>query len=178
MDPYIGEVRCFSFGKIPQGWLACNGQILQIQQYSALYSLLGTHYGGDGAKTFGLPDLRGRVPVHINLSGKPPLDIGGNGGVETVTLTAALNQLPQHTHMVAVSDSPATQIVPTARYLSNLSAPPHQPYAPPPGGSFTPVAMAPDVIGAAGMDHAHANMQPYSVLNFCIATVGIYPMRP
>jgi len=179
MDPYIGEIRCFGFGKIPVGWLPCNGQTLNIQSYAALFSLLGTHYGGDGAKTFGLPDLRGRVPIHINLAASPPVDIGTFGGVESVTLTmtASQNQLPQHTHMLAISDSPATQIAPTGRYLSNLPTP-HQPYTPQPGGSATPVAMAPDVVGSAGMDESHTNMQPYSVFNFCIATTGLYPPRP
>jgi len=171
MDPYLGEIRCFAFGKIPEGWLPCNGQTLQIQQNTALFSLLGTHYGGDGVKTFCLPDLRGRVPVHINVADS--LDIGGFGGTETVALTTTC--LPQHTHLVAVPDASATQVVPTGHYLGNMAAP-HQPYAPTSGG--TPVAMSSASISGAGMNNPHNNMQPFSVLNFCIATQGIYPPRP
>lgn len=175
MDPYVGEIRCFAFGKIPVGWLPCNGQTLQIQQNPALFSLLGIRYGGDGVKTFCLPDLRGRVPVHINLA--DGLDIGVSGGTETVALeaTASKNQLPQHTHLVAVPDASATQVVPTGHWLGNTAAP-HQPYAPASGGA--PVAMSSAAISGAGMNNPHNNMQPFSVLNFCIATQGLYPIRP
>lgn len=179
MDPYLGEIRCFSFGRIPNGWLPCNGQTLQIQQYSALYSLLGIQFGGDGSKTFCLPDLRGRTPIHFKPAANPPVNVGTSGGAETVTLamTQTCNQVPQHIHAVAVSDNAATKKVPNGFYLSNPVSP-SQPYAPAPSGPFTPVALAPDAVGVTGGGQAHSNMQPYSVLNFCIATTGIYPMRP
>jgi microcystin-dependent protein len=179
MDPYIGEIRCFGFGKTPDGWLPCNGQTLEIQKYAALYSLLGTHFGGDGTNTFGLPDLRGRVPIHFNPAASPPVNVGTSGGVETVTLvsTQTCSQLPQHTHTVAVSDTTATNPTPSGCYLSNPPSP-HEPYAPAPSGSFPLDALAPDTVSVAGANQSHSNMQPYLVLNFCIATTGIYPSRP
>lgn len=175
MEPYIGEIRCFSFGRIPVGWLACQGQILPLQQYAALYSLLGTAYGGNGQTNFGLPDLRGVVPIHYNPTGNAPnpqTNVGATGGVETVTLSLA--QMPSHTHQVNVNKDPATVENPTNNYSAALVSP-HLAYA---AATSPTVAMAPDFIGAAGGGGSHANMQPYLVVNYCIATTGYYPQRP
>lgn len=175
MDPFVGEIRCFGFGKIPQGWLPCNGQILPVAQNAALASLLGKAYGGDGVTTFGLPDLRGVAPIHFNPMPTGPnqnTNVGGKGGVESVTL--ALTQIPGHNHQVAASNNAATVISPENNYPAALPAP-HLAYA----ASTSPLtAMAQDFISSVGDGQAHTNMQPYIVVNYCIATVGYYPSRP
>jgi microcystin-dependent protein len=176
MEPYIGEIRCFSFGKVPTGWLPCNGQTLVINQYAALYSLLSIQFGGDGRTNFNLPNLNGIAPIHFNPSKSLPVGGTGNGNTpskaETVTLTTA--QAPLHTHLVAASNSPATAVLPTGDYLA-ATASPHLAYGP---ASSPLVAMAADNVGSSGTGAAHSNMQPSLALNFCIATAGNYPPRP
>ena len=170
MEPYIGEIRLFAFGKTPTGWIVCDGRLLQVTANAALYSLLGTIYGGDGKSTFGIPDLRGRVPMHYG----PSNPIGQSAGTETVTLTAAT--MPMHTHQVAVNSTapPATPALPPAGNYWAAAPVPHMSFGP----FGTPVAMANTVISTAGADQAHPNMQPFQVLNFCIATLGYYPPQP
>ena len=166
MDPFLGEIRMFGGNFAPQGWATCDGQILPIAQNTALFSLLGTTYGGNGQTTFALPDLRGRLPVHIGGG----LTIGQAGGSETVILTTT--NLPAHTH-TANAASTATTLSPVGQY-----------WAADPGANVAPYAAAPDgrvmsgtAIGAQGGSQPHANMQPFLAVTFIIALEGIYPSR-
>lgn len=163
-EPFLGEIRLFSFGVIPRGWLPCQGQLLPIQQNQALFSLLGTAYGGNGTSTFGLPDLRGRVPLHIS----PDYPLGKAAGEPTHTLT--INEMPMHTHTVTASSADATVIPPTDAVWPQIN------------GTYSAVApnvqMGPRSVSATGSSQAHNNMQPYTTVSFCIATSGIYPSRP
>jgi microcystin-dependent protein len=148
----------------PVGWLKCDGQLLPIAENDALYSLLGTTYGGDGQTTFGLPDLRGRMPIHASSRNQ----LGQPGGSETVTLVAA--QLPAHTHTVAASsvvgtqDSPANAVWANSGTDLNLFNP-----------TVGPLSFAPAAISPSGMSMPHDNMMPFTTLSFIIATEGIYP---
>jgi microcystin-dependent protein len=170
MEPFLGEIRCFGFGKIPSGWLACNGQTLAITQYQALYSLLGNQFGGNGTTNFSLPDLRGTVPVHYNPSAG--LNVASKGGAETVTLTAA--QMGTHTHSLQVNNGAGTTVLPSGDFIAGTPAP-HLAYNA--GGSLVATAM--DNVGTTtGGGAAHSNMQPSLAVNFCIATQGLYPTRP
>lgn len=168
MDPFVGEIRCFGFTFAPVGWALCQGQLLSISSNTALYSLLGTQYGGDGRATFGLPDLQGRVPVGQGQGqGLSPRAVGAKGGAETVTLTSG--QLPAHQHSVAASSgatgkSPAGTI---PAYTANGST----------YGTTADLAMSPTMVGGAGGGQSHDNLPPYLVLNWCIALQGIYPAR-
>jgi microcystin-dependent protein len=166
MDPFIAEIRMFGGNFAPVGWATCDGQLLPIAQNTALFSLIGTIYGGDGQTTFALPDLRGRLPVHIGTG----LSIGQASGSETIALTAA--NLPAHTH-VANAASTGTTLSPSGQY-----------WAADPGGNVAPYAAAPDgsvmsgaAIGAQGGSQPHDNMQPFLALTFIIALQGIYPSR-
>lgn len=168
MEPFIGELRCFGFNFAPNGWALCQGQLLPISQNTALFSLLGTMYGGDGRVTFGLPDLRGRVSLGFGQGpGLSSYTQGEVGGQETVVLTAG--QLPPHSHTVAASSASTTK--------SPAGAVP----AVTPGGSSygttTDLVMSPSMIGGGGNSQPHENMEPYLVLNWCIALEGIYPSR-
>nr|WP_106782729.1 tail fiber protein [Lysinibacillus timonensis] len=168
MEPYIGEIRAFSFNRIPKGWAPCHGQTLLIMQNQALYSLIGTTYGGDGVTTFALPDLRGRVPVHPNTNG---ILLGTMAGEEQHTLTTA--ELPAHTHSIKVSSNPG-----------NLSTPANNTWAVGTNGnkSYTTETtnlqpMNTNALDATGGSQPHNNMQPFTVVNYCIAVQGIYPTR-
>ena len=167
-DPFIGEIRCFGFDFVPNGWASCAGQSMPINQNQALFSLLGTMYGGDGRTTFNLPDLRGRVPLSFGQGpGLSPYTQGQVGGDESVTLQP--NQIPGHTHQVAAS-STATTKNPAAAV----------PAVTPAGASYgttTDLAMSPAMVGASSGGDAHPNVQPYLVLNWCIALQGEYPPR-
>ena len=166
-DPFIGELKLMSFNFAPKGWALCNGQLLPINQNQALFSLLGTNYGGNGIQTFALPDLRSRTPMHTGNGST----LGERGGAEAVTLT--LTQMPAHPHtLTATSD------------LANASVPGGAvPAAKPRGGStrFAPVGsdtlMHPSSLAATGGSQPHNNMQPFSVLTWCIALQGIFPSR-
>ncbi len=169
MDPILGEIRCFGFNFAPEGWASCNGQLLPIQNNTALFSLLGTTYGGDGRTTFALPDLRGRVPLGMGQGpGLANYTQGQAAGTEQVTLAAA--QLPVHNHTVGAS-STATSKNPGGAL----------PAATPAGSSYGTTAdlsMSPTMVGGGGNGAPHDNLQPYLTLNWCIATEGIYPSRP
>ena len=162
MEPFIGEIRLMSFGFAPRNWAQCNGQLLPINQNQALFSLLGTTFGGDGRVTFALPDLRGRVPIHVG-SGHT---LGERGGEQAHTLTLA--ELPEHTHVLhATSATGDTPIAP-----GNLLADsPSQLYAAP--GNLT--ALSPTSVTNVGGSQAHLNMQPFLTLDFGIALIGIFP---
>lgn len=185
-EAFIGEIRLFSMAKPPAGWHVCDGTLLNIQANQALYSLLGIHYGGDGKTTFALPDLRGRVPVGVGRSAATgnSYQIGQNGGKESVTLTAA--NLPQHTHQLNAIEGNGS----VAKCDGAYFAEPVTPTPPNPGPTpfiVTPenlyasatnlVALNPAVVGSTG-GGAHNNMQPFSVINYCICTTGgYYPPR-
>jgi microcystin-dependent protein len=164
--PFLGEIRIFPYNFAPRGWAFCNGQILSISQNTALFSLLGTTYGGNGQTTFALPDLRGRVP---NSSGQGPglssYTLGQVGGTETVTLTQS--EMPSHNHGVNSTNADATSARPGGNF-------------PAAGGGYNSASsntMAPTMIGNAGGSQPHSNVQPYLTLNYCIALTGIYPSR-
>lgn len=184
-DNFLGELRLFAFGKIPKGWLPCNGQILLIQQYQGLFGLLKNMYGGDGTVNFALPDLRGRVAVGTGQSpgGSINFQLAATGGSETVTLTAA--QVPGHDHNVMASQSTDTTAAsPAGNYLgvamaSGAGTPPFNLYAPIPGQAtstaWLPLAAA--TVSPSGGGGGHENRQPILALQICIATQGIWPSR-
>jgi microcystin-dependent protein len=165
---FLGEVRLAGFNYAPLGWAACNGAVISIAENSALYNLIGTIYGGDGQATFGLPDLRGRIPIHQgNLAGGGNYVIGQVGGVETVTVTP--NQIAAHNHLlmassaVASSNTPGNQTAGDVGIYSNRA----------PNKSMNPGMVSP----AQGGNLPHDNMQPYLALNWIIAMVGVYPTQ-
>jgi microcystin-dependent protein len=161
-DPFISEIKILSFQFAPRGWALCNGQLLPINQNQALFSLLGTTYGGDGRVTFALPDLRGRAPLHRS-NGHP---LGQSSGAESHALS--LPELPEHTHAFSALTADATARAPAA----NMPAFAHdETYARP--GAL--VSASPASIAGAGGSQPHQNMQPYLTLNFCIALQGIFP---
>ena len=166
-EMYLSEIRIFSFNFPPKGWAFCNGQTLPIQQNAALFSLIGTTYGGNGTTNFQLPNLQGNVPIHQ-----------GNGGVMgeiggSTNATVLLTELPQHIHAFNVSGATATGGNPTNTTPAAAQSVLGSVYAPGPGN----ILMAPQVFGQAGGSQPHNNMQPYLVLNLCIALTGIFPSR-
>lgn len=168
-EPFLAEVRIVGFNFAPRGWAFCSGQILPINQNQALYSLLGTTYGGDGRTNFALPDLRGRVPIHVGRSdGGVDYREGQKSGAETHTLNAA--EMPNHTHVVRASDATASADSPTGRVLA-------QPGLAMYGDPSSPAAMGAGTIANTGGGQAHDNMMPYLALNFCIALQGLFPSR-
>ena len=160
-EPFLAEIRLMSFQFAPRGWAFCNGQLLPINQNQALFSLLGTTYGGDGRVNFGLPDLQGRVPIHTSNGHT----LGERGGELAHTLT--MTELPQHTHSVSAYDGVASSAIPgPTAYLAGQSG---NPYGTAPNLSGGPV---PSSIGGG---QAHLNMQPFLTLSYCIALQGIFP---
>jgi microcystin-dependent protein len=170
-SPYVAEIRLFGFTFAPNGWAFCNGQLLSISNFQALFTLLGTTYGGDGQSTFALPDLRGRVPIHQGQgSGLSTRVIGQLGGVENVTLT--VNQMPSHNHLVNATSDAATVNGPGTRYLGHVAA-----GAPPIYATTSSNTMDPSMISIAGANQPHTNLQPYLAVSFCISLFGIYPSQ-
>jgi len=162
-EPFLSEIRIMSFVFAPKGWALCNGQLLPINQNQALFSLLGTTFGGDGRVNFALPDQRGRTPIHVGAGHT----LGERGGEQAHTLSIA--ELPTHTHVASANNVAPTASGPSTRMLSQSS-----------GANLfgTPSnlqAMDPNSIGNTGGSQAHLNMQPFLVLNFCIALQGIFP---
>ncbi|MDE2365511.1 MAG: phage tail protein [Betaproteobacteria bacterium] len=171
MDPFLGEIRPFAGNFAPRGWALCQGQLLSIAQNDALFSLLGTTYGGDGQTTFGLPNLASRVALHQGTGpGLSPRVIGEAGGAETVTLSNA--QMPVHSHAAGCSNTGANSLSPAGSYWSTD-----------PGGNTAAYSntagaqMAGTAIGNTGGSQPHNNLQPYLVINYIIALEGIYPSR-
>jgi microcystin-dependent protein len=164
-EPFFAEIRIVSFGFAPKGWALCNGQMMSISQNQALFSLLGTTYGGDGVTTFALPNLQGRTPVHPGSF----ISLGQQGGEENHTLLSA--EMPAHNHTAFAANVAGDVPAPTGGLLA---ADPAQLYAPP---TANLVALAPGTIGQTGSSQPHNNMMPYLTLNFCIALTGIYPSR-
>ena len=170
-EPFLGEIRIFTCDYPPKGWALCEGQLLSIRQYTALFSILGTYYGGDGHTTFALPDLRGRVPLDQGEGpGRSSYAPGEFGGVEYVTLQEA--QLPPHTHGVTVSLGDANARTPADEMLASGIG--IGMYGQPPAG----VRLDPRALSTVGGNQPHNNMQPYLACNFCIALQGIFPTRP
>lgn len=170
-EPFIGEIRAFGFNFAPRGWATCDGQLLGISPNTALFSLLGTTYGGNGQTTFALPDLRGRVPIHAGQGpGLSPYTQGQVGGTEAVTL--GTGELPAHSHGVRAA-SQANSIRPLNAVLAPVASSGFSTYASATDG--TP--MNPDMVAPTGGGQPHANVQPYLVLNYCIALEGIFPAR-
>ena len=162
-EPFLGEIRIFSFGFAPKGWALCNGQLLPINQNQALFALLGTFYGGDGRVNFALPSLQGRVPFHMGSG----LTQGQVGGEQAHTLNIA--EMPTHTHVPVGSSSAASAASPAGNVWASLSSS---------GYSLTPnAAMNPASVSNTGGSQAHDNMSPYLTLNFCIALQGIFPSQ-
>lgn len=174
-DAYIGEIRLFAGDFAPRGWAFCNGQILPISQNTALFSLLGTTYGGDGRSTFALPNLKSRVPLQQGTGpGLSTYELGETGGQETVTLLAS--DLPPHTHTVTVTqpkmENKGTSDDPTGRQTAMSVV---TPYSPQTDGT---TMAAPNVsIAPTGGNQAMNNMQPYLVLNYIICLQGVFPQR-
>ena len=162
-EPFLSEIRIFSFGFPPKGWALCDGQLLPINQNQALFSLLGTTYGGDGRVNFGLPDLQSRVPLHMGGG----LTLGERGGEQGHTLS--ISELPTHTHVPAASSASANAATPIGNYWANSG---EAVFA----GSSN-AAMAPQAVSNVGGSQAHLNMSPFLVLNFCIALQGIFPSQ-
>jgi len=169
-NPFVGEIRMFGFNFAPSGWAMCNGQLISISENTTLFALLGTTYGGNGTTTFALPNLQSCVAIHQGQGqGLSPRTIGETGGVETVTLTEV--QIPQHTHAVDASSALASGARPSGAALARSGT---DIYAAAPDGSTT---MNAGMIGLTGGNMPHPNIQPFLVLNFCIALVGIFPSR-
>jgi microcystin-dependent protein len=177
-EAFLGEIRMVGWNFAANGWALCNGQLMPISQYSALFSLLGTTYGGDGRQTFALPNLQGRVPIHQGTGlGLSPYAIGQASGSENITLLPA--QMPQHNHLVGVSNQQGSVADPTNATLAQGNS----------GSSRSPVAvsdyvstaatgaLAPGTISMTGGSQPRSNIQPYLCINFIIALVGIFPSR-
>ncbi len=174
MDPFVGEIRIFTGNFAPLGWALCNGQLLPISQNTALFSLLGTMYGGDGKSNFALPNLQGRAPLMFGQGpGLSPRSQGEVGGAAAVTLTSA--QIPAHGHTVSGSASLGTTPAPGGTVWGEASAARGQKiYSTNPG---TAPAMSPQAFGPTGGGQPHNNLPPYLVLNFSIALQGVFPAR-
>jgi microcystin-dependent protein len=164
-DPFLGEIKIISWNFAPKGWALCNGQFLPINQNQALFSLLGTMYGGNGQTTFALPNFRGRVPVHVG-SGFTQGEAAGSSAV-----TISQTTMPAHIHFINVKNDDATGVAPTATDILAKSV------ANSYGSAVNLVTMNPNIIGNVGGSQPHTNQQPYLVLNFIIALIGIFPSR-
>jgi microcystin-dependent protein len=175
MDPYVGQVAAFGFDFAPRGWAQCNGQLMQISQNTALFSLLGTQFGGDGRTTFALPDLRGRVAVHqgSSTSGSTYM-MGEMDGIETVTLTE--NQMPQHSHVASfrANAEDANSGEANGKTLGLAAANIYNSNPPENGETLSANSIT---LAAAGSNQPHSNMQPYLAINYCISLQGIFPPR-
>jgi microcystin-dependent protein len=179
LSPFLGQLMPFAGNFAPRGWALCAGQLLPISQNTALFSLIGTYYGGNGVNTFALPDLRGRTPIHQgNGAGLSPYVVGEMGGVEAVTLS--LSQLGTHNHPMPALATPATAAAPTNAALA-------QAHGSGRGGGFaiyryttataSLTSLSPQSIASSGSQGPHNNLQPYLTITWCIALQGIYPTR-
>jgi microcystin-dependent protein len=173
-NPFIAEIRIFPFGFAPRGWASCNGQLLPISQNTALFSLLGVTFGGDGRSTFRLPNLQGNAPLAPGQgTGLSLRDLGDTGGETAVTLMQS--QTPSHAHSLQGDARPATLNSPGPQNALARSAP-GKIYKTP-SGAATPQPLAANVLSSSGGGMPHNNLQPYLTLNFCIALQGVYPAR-
>ncbi|KOR43920.1 phage tail protein [Xanthomonas oryzae] len=171
--PFIGEIRMFGFGRTPQGWQACDGTLLQIADYEPLYVLLGTAYGGNGTSTFAVPDLRGRLPIHQGQGpGLSNYVLAQSAGTETVTLTDL--QMPTHTHTAQATTAAATAPAPAGLVPGAVNGSVF--YASDVTGASV-VAMSGQSCSYAGGNQAHDNTMPTLTVQYCIATIGIFPQQ-
>jgi microcystin-dependent protein len=173
-DPFVAEIRIFPFNFPPKGWAFCDGQLLPISQNTALFSLLGTTYGGNGKSTFALPNIQGSAVMHPGQGpGLSLHDLGETGGSETVSLLES--EIPAHAHTLrsntTTGDSPSPASDTTIARPATINA-----YQTTTNANLTP--MAPESLPPAGGDQPHNNLQPYLTLNFCIALQGVFPPRP
>ena len=168
-DPFVAEIRIFPFNFAPRGWAWCDGQLLPLSQNTALFSLLGTTYGGNGKSNFALPDLQGRAPMHPGQGpGLSLHDLGETGGSETVTLLES--EIPAHAHSVSMSLRPGDNLNPAGFALGTGNAA----YI---AAATNGVMFAPEALAPAGGDQPHNNLQPYLTFYFCIALQGVFPPR-
>jgi microcystin-dependent protein len=163
-EPFLAEIRIVGFNFAPRGWAFCDGQILPINQNQSLYSLLGTTYGGDGRTSFALPDLRGRVPMHVGAG----FSQGQKSGEETHTLT--VQEMPQHTHLLQASGNGGNTPTPENTLLSNAGTDIYH-------DATNLTDLNPAAVASAGGSQGHENMSPFIALNFCIALRGLFPSR-
>lgn len=171
-DPFVAEIRIFPFNFAPKGWAWCDGQLMPLSQNTALFSLLGTTYGGNGKSNFALPDLQGRTPMHPGQGpGLSLHDLGETGGSETVSLLES--EIPSHSHALQSQAVPGDSATPAGNaYARVIGA---TPYQPPAGAPL--VAMAPEILAPAGGDAPHNNLMPFLTFYFCIALQGVFPPR-
>lgn len=167
-EPYLGEIKLFPYAFAPKGWALCQGQLLSIAQNQALFALIGVTYGGNGTTTFALPDLRGRVPMH---SGNGQVPLGQMAGVENVTLTLA--NLPMHTHMMSATNTAGMTPSFDGSVIASSNVNTINLYGP----AQEMQSLNPNNIANTGGSQPHPNIQPSLVMNFCIATTGIFPSR-
>jgi len=173
MDPFVAEIRIFPFNFAPKGWAFCDGQILPLSQNTALFSLLGTTYGGDGKSNFALPNMQGNAPMHPGQGpGLSLHDLGETGGSDTVTLLES--EIPSHAHsMMGINNTPQDTIpTPADGYARSSGGNAYQATA-----NQNIAQMSANTIAPAGGDQPHNNLMPYLTLNFCIALQGVYPPR-
>jgi microcystin-dependent protein len=163
-QPFVGEIRMFGGNFAPAGWMFCEGQLLPISENETLFQLIGTTYGGDGQSTFALPDLRGRIPMHVG-NGHTQAEMGG---AESVTLTT--NQIPGHNHPVLATSAVGTQPNPSGNYFAASGV---QLYSDPPVSS--PIGMKNTLVSATGGSQPHNNFSPYLCVNFIISLFGLFP---
>lgn len=171
-DPYLGEIRLFSFDFAPMGWTTCDGQTMGIIQNQALYSLLGTTFGGNGTTNFNLPDLRGRTALHRSAACQE----GKAGGSETVAL-AATSQLPAHTHMLTANSAAGGTNTPQGNVPSAVQDTTNTKFAYATAKASPAATLAAGSLSPAGASAGHNNVQPSLVINYCIALTGVYPSR-
>jgi microcystin-dependent protein len=172
-DPFVAEIRIFPFNFAPKGWAFCAGQLLPLSQNTALFSLLGTTYGGDGKSNFALPNMQGNASMHPGQGpGLSLHDLGETGGSETVTLLES--EIPSHPHNLMATAVTGTQSLPTSNSISRVSG--ATPYLAPAGAPL--VSFSGQAVTPTGGDQPHNNMQPYLTLNYCIALQGVFPARP
>jgi microcystin-dependent protein len=162
-EPFLAEIRLFSFNTVPSGWAQCNGQLLQVAQNQALFTLIGSTFGGDGKTTFALPNLQGAVPLMPNAT----VPYGSTGGEESHTLT--ISEIPAHTHQATAGSDASTNVTTsnvwgTASTISSY-------------GETNNSTMSSNALSTAGGSQGHSNMQPYIVVNYCIALQGIWPPK-
>jgi microcystin-dependent protein len=175
-DPFVAEIRMFPFNFAPRGWALCNGQILPLSQNTALFSLLGTTYGGDGRSTFALPNLQGSVPIAWGQGqGLSVRDLGEQGGSEFVTLLESEMPLHNHGFRVSTQQSDIQQPTPNMALARPVGA---LPFIAGPTFPAPSVQLAAQALAPAGGSQPHNNMMPYLTLNFCIALQGVFPPRP
>ncbi|MDP9104433.1 MAG: tail fiber protein [Candidatus Eremiobacteraeota bacterium] len=176
-SPFVAEIRIFSFNFAPKGWALCNGQLLSISQNTALFSLLGTFYGGDGKTTFGLPNLQGSVPMHTTqYSGNSPFgqfSLGEIGGTQSLTLLTS--EMPAHTHTLRADANHANAMTNSPTGAVEVNGNPIQTFST--SATPQPGMMNPAMVSVAGGSQPHNNMMPYLTVSYCIALQGVYPPR-